>query len=49
MKKIITFRIKKMYYLQLLTPITMKLLGNTKNKITNDGNGENVSHLEILK
>ena len=27
----------------------MKLLGNTKNKITEDKNGENVPHLEITE
>ena len=27
----------------------MKLLGNTKNKITKDKNGENVPHLEITE
>ena len=27
----------------------MKLLGGTKNKITNDKNGENVPHLEITE
>ena len=27
----------------------MKLLGSTESKITKDKNGENVSHLEILK
>ena len=27
-------------------PGTMKLLGSTKNKITKDGNGENISYLE---
>ena len=27
----------------------MKLLGSTKNKITKDKNGENVSHIEITK
>ena len=27
----------------------MKLLGSTKNKITKDENGENVSHLEITE
>ena len=27
----------------------MKLLGNTKSKITTDKNGENVSHLEIAE
>ena len=36
-----------MYYLELLTPETMKLLGSTQNKITKDKNGENVPHLEI--
>ena len=28
------FRIKNGYYLELLTPETMKLLGSSKNKIT---------------
>ena len=27
----------------------MKLLGNTKSKITKDKNGENVPHLEIVE
>ena len=27
----------------------MKLLGNTKNKITKDKNGENIPHLEITE
>ena len=35
------------YYLKLLTYETMKLLGTAKSKITKDGNGENVPHLEI--
>ena len=43
----ITFKIKTGYYLELLTPQTMKLLGSIKNKITKDKNGENVPHLEI--
>ena len=34
-------------YLEHLTPETMKLLGSTKNKITKDKNGENVSHFEV--
>ena len=43
-----TFRIKKgYYYLELLTPETMKLLGSTKSKITKCENSENVPHLEI--
>ena len=37
------------YYLDLLTPETMKLLGSTENKITKDKNGENVPHLEIAE
>ena len=37
-----TFKIKKGYYLELLTLGTMKLLGSTENKITKDKNGENV-------
>ena len=45
----ITFKIKNGYYLELLTPETMKLLGSTKRKITKDKNGENVSHLEVVE
>ena len=41
-----TFKIKNGYYLELLTPETMKLLGSTESKITKDKNGENVPHLE---
>ena len=37
------------YYLELLTPETMKLFGCTKNNITKDENGENAPHLEIIK
>ena len=43
----ITFKIKTGYYITLLTPETMKLLGNTRNKITKDKNGENTLHSEI--
>ena len=43
----VTFKIKNGHSLELLTPKTRKLLGSTKNKITKDKNGENVSHLEI--
>ena len=43
----VTFKIKNVYSLELLTSETMKLLGSTENKITKDKNGENVSHLEI--
>ena len=42
----ITFKIKTGYYLELLTPETMKLLRSTKN-INKNKNGENVLHLEI--
>ena len=42
----ITFKIK-MYYLELLTPETMKLLASTRSKITKNENCKNVSHLEI--
>ena len=41
----ITFKMKSGYYLELLTPETMKLLGSTESKITKDKNGENVPHL----
>ena len=34
----ITFKIKSGYYLELLTPETMKLLGSTESKITKDKN-----------
>ena len=45
----ITFKIKTGYYLELLTPGRMKLLGSTESKITKDKNGENVPHLEIVE
>ena len=45
----ITFKIKIVYYLELLTPETIKLLGSTENEITKDKNGENVPHLEIIE
>ena len=48
-EKRITFKIKDGYSLELLTPQTMKLLGSTENKITEDKNGENVPHLEITE
>ena len=44
-----TFKIKNGYYLELLTPETMKLLGSTESKITKDKNGENVPHLEVVE
>ena len=45
----ITFKIKDGYYLELLTPETMKLLGSTESKIPGEKNGENVPHLEIVE
>ena len=45
----ITFKIKSGYYLELLTPETMKLLGSTESKITKNKNGENVPHLEVVE
>ena len=45
----ITFEIKTGYYLQLLTPETMKLLGSTKINITKDNNWRNVAYLEITE
>ena len=43
----ITFKIKTGYYLQLLTPEIMKILGSIENKRTKDKVGENEQHLEI--
>ena len=45
-KNRITFKIKTGYYLELLTPQKMKLLGSTKSKIK-DENGKNVHNFEI--
>ena len=45
----IAFKIKTAYYLELLIPETMKLLGSFKNKITKDENGEKVPDTEIAK
>ena len=45
----ITFKIKTGFYLEVLTPETMKLLGSTKNEINKDKNGENVLYLEITE
>ena len=42
-----TFKIKTRYYLELLTPETMRLLESTKIEITKDENGKNVPHLEM--
>ena len=45
----VTFKTKTGYYLERLTPETMKLLGSTKGKITKDENVENVPYLEITE
>ena len=45
----ITFKIKTGYFLELLTPGTLELLGSTENEITKDKKIENVPHLEINK
>ena len=45
----ITFKIKSGYYLELLTPETMKLLGSAECKITKVKNGENIPRLEIFE
>ena len=42
-------KMKKVYYYELLTAETMKLLGSTKSKITEDKNDKNVPYLEINK
>ena len=41
------FKVKIGYYPELLTPETMKFLGNTKSQITENKNDENVPHLGI--
>ena len=45
----IPFKINTGYYLEMLTPETMKLLGSTKSKITKNEKSENVSNLEITE
>ena len=48
-ENMIAFKIKNGYYLELLTPEIMKLLGSTKSKTTGEKNGVNVPHLEIVE
>ena len=43
----ITFKMKTVYYLKLLSLEIMTLLRRTKSKVTKNKNGENVPHLEI--
>ena len=45
----ITLKIKNGYYLEPLTPETMKILGSTESEITGEKNGENVPHLEVAE
>ena len=45
----IKFKIKTGYYLEPLTPETMKLLGSNESKVTENKNCENVPYLEITK
>ena len=45
----IRLKIKTVYYVKLLAPEMMKLLGCTTSKITRDKNGENVPLLEITE
>ena len=44
-----TFEIKTGYYLEILTPETMKLLRSIKRMIAKNENDENVPHLEITE
>ena len=48
-EKRITYKIKSGYYLEILTPETMKLLESTESKIVKDKNGENMPHLEVVE
>ena len=43
----ITFKINTGYYIELLVPETLKLIGSIKSKISKDENHENLPHLEI--
>ena len=45
----ITFKIKAGYYLERLTPETIKLLVSTESKITKNKNSESAPHLEITE
>ena len=43
------FKTKLGYYIELLTPETMILLGSTESKVTKDKNDEKITHLEIIE
>ena len=45
----VMFKIKTGYYLEFVTPETMKSLGSTKSMITKDKNVENVPYLDITE
>ena len=45
----ITFKMKTGYYLDLLSPDIMKIVGSTKSKMIKDENCESVSHLKITE
>ena len=45
----VTFKIKTGYYLELVTPETIKLLESTKRKITRNENGEMFLIWKLLK
>ena len=45
----ITFNVKTVYYLGLLTPKTMKLLKSSYKKITKEKNCENIPYLEMAE
>ena len=49
LKKIIAFKIKTGYHLELLTAETMELLESTENEIIEDKISENAFHLEIME
>ena len=49
MENRIAFKIKSGYYLELLTPETMKLLESTVSKINKDKNGEYLPNLEVVE
>ena len=49
MENIITFKIKTGYYLEILSPETVKLLGSPESKIAKEENGESLPHLEITE
>ena len=49
MENRITFKIKSGYYLELLTPETMKLLGRAESKITKNKKSEKIPHLEVAE